>query len=164
MTFATTVRHGKGLDPSDYGCHIPSVAVFLTCMNAKIQSPLIVIKAQSPPITENGDWDALRTQEYSSRLRWLFLWTVYHIFRIRFLFCSCDLRARPFKTSYRHPTMLSQTQHIDDVLVGEIAPVLEAALWNDTGHIKDRYKSWLRERPGGVVKRGQRTGAKKRRT
>ena len=50
---------------------------------------------------------------------------------------------------------------IDDVLVGEIAPVLEAALWNDTGHIKDRYKSWLRKRPGGVVKRGQRTGAMK---
>ena len=57
--------------------------------------------------------------------------------------------------------MLNQTQHIDDVLVGEIAPVLEAALWSDTGHIKDRYKSWLRKRPGGVVKRGQRTGANK---
>ena len=57
--------------------------------------------------------------------------------------------------------MLSQTQHIDDVLVGEIAPVLEATLWNDTGHIKDRYKSWLRKCPGGIVKRGQRAGAKK---
>ena len=59
--------------------------------------------------------------------------------------------------------MLSQTQHIDDVLVGEIAPVLEAALWSDTGHIKDRYKSWfwLRKCPGGIVKRGQRVGAKK---
>ena len=53
---------------------------------------------------------------------------------------------------------------IDGVLVGEIAPVLKAALWNDTGHIKGSlcqvvgkvpWRSRQAWRTGGGEKRGK---------
>ncbi len=51
-------------------------------------------------------------------------------------------------------------RRVDGVLVGELAPVLEAA-FADKYRIKERHRSWLARCPGGVIVRAERGADKK---